>query len=271
MMLRLAWLGVVLACCGAFCGKVAAVEIVGHRGASFDAPENTLASFKLGWEQGADADELDIYLTKDGQIVVMHDATTKRTGGKDRRIAAQTLEELRQLDVGGWKSPEWRGQKIPTLAEALAPVPEGKRMFVEIKCGPEVLPELKRVLEQSGKRPEQIVLISFDYATLRQAKREMPQYVTYWLSSYKEDKKTGKRPAVDDLIRRAREANFDGLDLEQGFPIDSAMVKKIQQAKLKLAVWTVDDPAIARRLVEAGVPSITTNRPGWLRQQLGAQ
>jgi glycerophosphoryl diester phosphodiesterase len=268
MMFRFMYLGAVLACGGLFFSEASAVEIVAHRGASYDAPENTVASWKLGFEQRADAGELDIYLTKDGQIVVMHDATTKRTGGKDGRIAAQTLEQLRQLDVGQWKSPAWTGTRIPTLAEALATVPEGKRMLVEIKCGPEVLPELKRVLDQSGKRREQIVLISFDYATLRQAKRELPQYETYWLSSYKADKKSGKFPAVDDMIPRAREAGFEGLGLQQEFPVDSAMVKKLAAAKLKVAVWTVDDPAIARRLVAAGVPTLITNRPGWLREQL---
>ena len=73
-----------------------AVEIIGHRGASHDAPENTLSSFKLGYKQGADADELDTYLSKDGQAVVMHDATTKRTGGVDKKNCGSNLRRIEQ-------------------------------------------------------------------------------------------------------------------------------------------------------------------------------
>src|SRR5215218_7394628 len=84
-----------------------AVEIVGHRGASFDAPENTLASVKLAWEQKADAAEFDVFLSKDGKIVVIHDANTKRVAGVDKPVVQQTLEELRTLDVGKWKNPKF--------------------------------------------------------------------------------------------------------------------------------------------------------------------
>src|SRR3954462_1817716 len=79
------------------------VEIVGHRGASYDAPENTVAAIKLAWEQKADGSEFDIYLTRDGKIAVMHDATAKRTAGADKKIADTPLAELRTLDAGRWK------------------------------------------------------------------------------------------------------------------------------------------------------------------------
>src|SRR5262245_27937128 len=78
------------------------VEVVAHRGASDEAPENTLAAFRLGFEQ-ADAVELDLHLSKDGHAIVIHDKTTKRTAGLDRPVAEQTLEELKALDAGGWK------------------------------------------------------------------------------------------------------------------------------------------------------------------------
>lgn len=103
--------------------QTSAVDIIGHRGASHDAPENTLAAFKLGWEQGADAVELDIWLTKDGKIVCLHDADTKRTTGVLKKAADSTLAELRTLDAGTWKDAKWRGEKIPTLTEALAAIP----------------------------------------------------------------------------------------------------------------------------------------------------
>ncbi len=127
------------------------IEIIGHRGASHDAPENTLASFRLGWAQGADANELDLRLTRDGQIAVIHDATTRRIAGLERPVAAQTLAELQALDAGSWKGAAWAGEQIPALAEVLATVPDGKRLYLEIKCGVEVLPELERVIAEARK------------------------------------------------------------------------------------------------------------------------
>src|SRR6188508_1008743 len=126
-----------------------AVEIIAHRGGAHEAPENTLAAFKLGFEQKADAGELDVYLTKDGKAVVIHDKNTKRTAGADKPVVEQTLEELRALDAGSFKGAQWKGEKIPTLAEALETIPDDRRMFIEIKCGAEILPELERVLRES--------------------------------------------------------------------------------------------------------------------------
>src|ERR1700685_2412700 len=101
-----------------------AVEIIGTRGAAFDAPENTLASFHLAWKQQADAAETDVFLSKDGEIVVIHDANTARLSGHKGKVVDQTLAELKQLDIGRWKGPQWAGQRIPTLAELLAIIPE---------------------------------------------------------------------------------------------------------------------------------------------------
>ena len=86
-----------------FALDVAAVEIIAHRGASYDAPENTLASVQLGWERNADAVEVDVYLSKDRKIVVIHDENTKRTTGHDGLVHKMTWAQLRQLDAGSWK------------------------------------------------------------------------------------------------------------------------------------------------------------------------
>ena len=247
-----------------------AVELIAHRGASHDAPENTLAALRLGWEQGADADELDIYLTKDGHVVAIHDATTKRTTGVDKKVADSTLEELRALDSGSFKGPQWVGEKIPTLADALATLPDGKRMFIEIKCGPEVLPALETVMKASGKKAEQLVIIGFGYETVRLAKERLPQAPVYWLASYKEDKKTGELPKIKDLIAQTKKAGLDGLNLHYKFPIDADFVATVKGEGLKLYTWTVNDPAIAQQLAKAGVDGITTDRPAWLREQLKA-
>jgi glycerophosphoryl diester phosphodiesterase len=241
-----------------------AVEIIGHRGASHDAPENTAASFNLGWKQEADADELDIYLTQDSQIIVIHDADAKRTTGVAAAVAKSTLAELRALDAGSWKGEAWKGEKLPTLREALATIPDGKRMFIEIKCGPEVLPALEADLRACGKKPEQLVLIGFGYKTMVEAKKRLPQLQVFWIVGHKKD----ESPRLDAMIDQAKAGHLDGLDLDGRFPIDSTWVAQVKAAGLRLYVWTVDDPALAARFSAAGVEGITTNRPGWLRQQL---
>lgn len=250
--------------------RISAVEIVAHRGASHDAPENTLASFKLGWEQQTDADELDIYLTKDGKIAVMHDANTKRTTGVDSKVADSTMEELRALDAGAWKGEQWKGEKIPSLDEVLKTIPDGKQLFIEIKCGPEVIPELERVLKASGKKPEQLVIIGFKYEIMREAKARFPQLRVYWIVSPKKDS-DGLVPPIEELVASAKAAGLDGLDLNEHFAFDEKFVARVKDAGLKLYVWTVDNAADARKLARLGVDGLTTNRPAWLREQLAAK
>lgn len=244
------------------------VEIVGHRGASHDSPENTVAAIKLAWEQQADGSEFDIYLTKDGKIAVIHDKDTKRTaGGANKVVAESTLAELRALDVGKWKGERFAGEKIPTLDEMLATVPDGKRVFVEVKCGPEIVPELVRVLRASGLKPEQTPVISFSATVIAAVKKARPDVPAYWLVSLTA-KKGGKPPTAEALVARAREIRADGLDLSASEVLDAAYAKAVKAAGLKLYVWTVNDPAVARRMAALGVDGITTDRPAWLREQL---
>jgi glycerophosphoryl diester phosphodiesterase len=243
------------------------VEIIAHRGASHDAPENTIAAFQLAWEQKADAVELDIRLTNDGRIVAIHDNSTRRTACARWRVSAQSLEKLRTLDAGSWKGAQWKGEQIPSLDDVLAMVPDGKRVFIEIKCGAEVLPQLERVLNASGRKPQQAVIIGFDFATMKLARGRFPHSPIYWIASPKKFS-GGKRPSVDALIARAKSADLDGLDLDRRFAIDTTFVSRVKQAGLKLCVWTVNDAKVARKLAALGVDGITTNRPRWLKEHL---
>lgn len=249
----------------------AAVEIIGHRGASYDAPENTLASANLAWEQHADAVEIDVYLTKDDRIVALHDKTTERTTGKDWKPRERTLAELASLDAGSWKSPQFAGEPIPALEAVLETIPPGKRLFIEIKCGPEILPHLQSVLEDCPKSPNQIAIIAFNWETITGAKERMPEISCYWLygTTPKVDKETGEvsdRPG--ELLARCEAAGLDGLDIKYDSQITPGFMRRLDDAGLELYTWTVNDPAVARRLAELGVNGITTDRPGWLRQRL---
>lgn len=251
-----------------------AVDIVAHRGASHDAPENTLAAEKLAWQQGTDAVETDIQLTRDGRIIVCHDKTTKRTTGREGTIAAMTFAELRALDAGAWKDPRFAGEKLPTLDEQITLIPAGKRMLVEIKVGPEIVPEVQRCLQRTGASEKNITFISFNYDALQAVRQTLPRYETLYLVGYKapdpkaKDSKAKKQPTIDEVIAQAKAAKLTGLDLQHTWPLTPADVKKIKAAGLQLHVWTVDDVAIARRWIGLGVASITTNRPAWLREQL---
>ena len=245
------------------------MELIAHRGASFDAPENTLAAFRLGFAQGADACELDVHQTRDGAIAVMHDFTTHRMASVDKAISEQTLAELKLLDAGSWKDPKWAGEKIPSLEEVLAILPENKRLFIEIKCGVEILRELERVLKSSGKKPEQIALIGFGYETMKRTKTWLPQFPVYWLNAFKPQHQTDpNRRITDELIEKSVAANFDGLNLLFNGPLDAEFMRKARAANQKVFVWTVDDPNAARRMIELSVDGMSTNRPGWLREQL---
>ena len=245
------------------------VEIIAHRGASHDAPENTVAALKLAWQQNADAAEFDVYLTRDGQVVVMHDKDTERTAGVKKVVADCTLAELRTLDVGKWKDPKFAGERVPTLAEMLATVPAGKKVFVEVKCGPEIVPTLVRGLKASKLEPERTPVISFNADVIAAVKKAQPDLPAYWLVSLKENKKKKTPPpTAEEAIAKAREINADGLDLQAAPVLDKAYADKVKAAGLRLYVWTVNDPAEARRMVEIGAEGITTDRPAWLREQL---
>lgn len=251
-----------------------AVDIVGHRGASYDAPENTMAATNLAWKQKADAVETDIYLSKDGKLIVFHDRpSAKRTTGRDVPINSLTQAEARELDAGSWKGPQFKGEKIPLLEEQIASIPAGKRMLVESKVGAEIVPELKRVLQATGADEKKITLISFEYDFLTEARKQLPSYRTLYLVSYRAPdanaKPTAKKqPTLDEVIAQAKAAKLTGLDLQHTWPLTADDVKKIKDAGLELHVWTVNDAAIAQRWIELGVASITTDRPGWLREQL---
>lgn len=242
--------------------------IVAHRGASFDAPENTLAAFRLGWEQHADAIEGDFHLTRDGHIVCCHDETMKRTAGVDRAVASMALAELQTLDVGRWKHTSFGGERVATLGEVLALVPADKFILVEIKCGPEIMPALREELSQ--RSPANVRLISFNAEVIAAVKRELPRFKAYWLAEFEDDKATDKsRPTLEEILATLDRVKADGLDVERRQDIvDETFVAALRARGYELHVWTVDDPDDARRLAELGVDSITTNKPGMIREAL---
>jgi glycerophosphoryl diester phosphodiesterase len=228
-----------------------------------------MAAIDLAWKLGADAVEIDVHLTRDGHLILSHDFDTQRTCGEKRLFTEHALADLQKLDAGKWKGDEFAGEKMPTLDDALASIPSGKRMFVEIKVGPEAMPAFDRAMRRSHKSPEQIVIISFKDETIKATRAMLPQLQAFWLSGLKQDEHTEQfTPTIDELIARAKACNAHGIDLQARDMIDAAYTEKIRVAGLDLYVWTIDDPPLAQAMIAARVSGITTNRPAWLRAQL---
>lgn len=243
--------------------------IIGHRGASRDAPENTLESFHLAWEQGADGIEADFRLTADGRIVCMHDDTTARTTGVELKIAATSLKELRRLDAGTWKGAAWSGAVIPTLDEVLAAMPNGSWFFIEIKSGPEIIAPLKAALQASGASPERIRLLSFSTPLIAELKQRLPGWHACWLCNYSHTILGNSwRPSREKVLETLQQSGADGLASANKRILDQDFVNDLKDRDSELHIWTVDRTTDARRLCKFGVNSIMTNRPGWLRQEL---
>lgn len=244
-------------------------EIIAHRGASEEAPENTLAAIELAWRQGADAVEVDARLSRDGEIVLMHDSSTERTGDRFAQVANQTLAELKTLDAGRWWGDDWAGEPVPTLAEALDTVPSDGRIVIDLKVEREIIPELVRVIEASQVRPAQIVVTGLSLATLAAVKREIPDVTACWIVTLRQHPETRAwLPPVSNRIHRARRAGIDGLNFRMNGVIEPGVVHQVRQAGLQVYVWTVNTENEARQALHAGVEGITTDRPGWLRELL---
>ena len=160
--------------------------VVAHRGASADAPENTIAAFNSAWEQGADVIEGDFQLTSDGHIVCVHDQDTLRVSGTRLVVKESTLKELSQLDIGRYFHDKSFDEKIPTIQQVFATIPNNKQILVELKCGVEILPVLMQQIQLSNLDLSQIGIIAFDQEVIKQCKLLEPRLIALWLNDYNE-------------------------------------------------------------------------------------
>lgn len=239
--------------------------LVAHRGASHAAPENTLAAFKLAWEEGADGIEGDFYLSSDGQVVCIHDKDTKRVAGKELVVSETSWKELSKLDVGSWKSPAYAGERMPLLTEVLDILPPGKRFFVEVKCGPEIVPALKRIFAEKHADPARVTIIAFDADVIAAARKELPAYQAHWICDLKEFADPAKREGYE---KKLVACGSQGLQFKAASPVEGPWLAGLKEKGLLLTSWTVDDAVLAKKMIGFGVNNITTNRPGPLRAEL---
>jgi glycerophosphoryl diester phosphodiesterase len=228
------------------------ILIIAHRGASGYAPENTLSAFKRAIEMGADMIELDIHQTKDGEIVVLHDKNLFRVAKVNKLVEDLTLKEIKELEVGSWFSPEYTGEKIPTLREVLSLVKGKVGVNIEIKKGRRLYPEIE----------EKLVKIIEEYDLVE------PVIISSFHSSYLEKiKKLNPYIALGKLLVFSVFLPWENLvkDVNAIHPhwsmVNSYLVKSAHKDHLKVNVWTVNNTGIAARLVKLGVDGIITNYP----------
>jgi len=234
---------------------------VAHRGASYLAPENTLASIKLAWELGAAAAECDILLTKDKQVIVFHDKKGKRLTGEKFNVKEVNYEDIKDLPIilRQTNSKKYEGENIPLLKDVLATVPEDRTLVIEIKTGPEILPYMQEVIDkhwQSGN----IAFIAFDYQTIIETKKRYPEIPCYYLSAFKAD--------VERKLDVIARSDLDGVNLRHKI-INTQLVNSLRAMNKDIWCWTVNDPEDALRMENLGVSAITTDRPVWLKEKLG--
>ncbi len=243
--------------------------IIAHRGESFDAPENTLSAVNLAWERGAEAVEVDIRLSKDNKIVVIHDKTTKRIGNKNEKVKYQTLEELRKLDFGSWKSDKFIGEKIPTLFEIFETVPKNKKIIIEVKSSEKIIPFLIKDIQNSNLLNSQIEIISFKYDLLSKIKKELPDIKMLYLVNLDYSWMTKVFSLSDkEIIKKVKLANLDGINAFAGKLLTEKFIYNVKWENLLLYTWTVNDLEHAQKLVEWNVDAITTDRAQWLSEKL---
>ena len=228
--------------------------ILGHRGARGHAPENTMASFQAALDMGADGIELDVQMTKDGKVVVCHDHSLERTSNGSGWLVEHTREELRALDFGSWFSPQFAGEKIPTLREVLKwAAPTRLIVNVEIKNGPviyEGIEEKVSALIRECRMVERVIVSSFYHPSLLKMKQLDPMIKTGLLYA--------SRP-VDPWLQ-LRVTDTDNLHPLWHY-VDAAWASGTRPHGAKIFTWTINELRDWEHIKNMGVDGIMTDYP----------
>ncbi len=226
-----------------------------HRGASAEAPENTLAAFRLAEEAGADGIEMDVHLTRDGHPVIIHDDTVDRTTDGRGRVQWLSLRQVRRLDAGSWFAPEFAGEKVPILEEVLAWAKGRLRLNLEIKASAAG----RAVLERLRDFPDcQVVISSFDHSLLEELRRKAAELPLAFLI----DSRHWRRG-----LKRASACAAESINPRFSL-VSQPLVASSHRLGLAVYPWTVDDGQVLRRLRRAGIDGIFSNCPAQARQAL---
>ena len=234
------------------------VRVIAHRGFSGAAPENTLVAIRKAIEVGADMVEVDVTVTADGEVILLHDETLDRTTDGEGSPIETTLEEIGNLDAGSWFAPEFAGERVPTLGEVLEMVKGRILINVEIKSEAVehgVVPKVASLIIGHGML-DQVVVSSFSPEALRQMKVTEPAVMT--ASLYNKDVHTGRDPL--EIIQEVGSRGFN----ISGKRLTPAMRDRCHRHGIPVAVYTINEPARMRLLVGMGVDAVFTDHPDWM-------
>lgn len=235
--------------------------IFAHRGASYKAPENTMAAFQLALEEGADGIELDVHVSADGVPVVIHDARLERTTNGRGWITEWTVKELKTLDAGSWFDPEYAQERIPLLEEVLAWIkPTSLHLNIELKDAPKMSQDiLERVvaLVRAYDLGERVVISSFHHERLVHLKAIAPEIERAILY-------------VARLYQPWVYAAYVGASALHPYfeAVDARYVREVRAQGLAIRPYTVDDPQRIRELSAFGVTAVITNTPQQAKRAL---
>ncbi|MFS8579181.1 MAG: glycerophosphodiester phosphodiesterase [Novibacillus thermophilus] len=235
---------------------------IAHRGASGYAPENTMAAFDKALQMKADYFELDVQMSKDGKLVLIHDVTVDRTTDGTGRVGDLTFKELRRLDAGSWFDPAFAGERIPTLEEALDRYRGKIGILIEIK-NPELYPGIERKVAKALKkrnlhkpRNGKIIVQSFNHDSVKKFHSLLPSVPVGVLISYRDEGISDK-----ELRNFAKYADYVNPNKDM---VDRSLVKRIHRFGMKTTPWTVRDRAEADRLKSIRVDGIVTDYPDYV-------
>lgn len=229
--------------------------VVAHRGASEVAPENTLAAYREALARGALAAETDVHLSADGHVVVIHDATLRRTTGAEGAVAETEWEAIRALDAGSWFGDAFAGEPVPELGELLDLVRGRMVLCVEIKAGTGIVEAVRRHVDARGMRPE-VIVFSFDARAVREAKATMPDVPAVFLARPAGEPPTYGTAAVD----AARATGADAVGFAHRF-LGAEAVDAAHAAGLPVFTWTVNAAEDLDRVRALGVDVVISDAP----------
>jgi glycerophosphoryl diester phosphodiesterase len=256
---------------GARGGGSGGVLFFGHRGAGGEAPENTLAAFKKGLEDGVNAIELDVHLTKDGELAVMHDPRLDRTSDGTGLIKDFAMTDLKKLNAAAkYKGTVSYGvQPIPTLQEVYDLAGKKARLVIEIKVDEKGAryPGIEQKVVDLVRRNDAVARTtvgSFDIDTMKEMQRLEPGIfrLTFISTAYLGQASKNKQ-GPEQIAADLKAAGLQGVGVDKAF-LSAALVTALKGAGLQVGAWTVDDAAEMWKLVDLGVETITTNNPALL-------
>jgi glycerophosphoryl diester phosphodiesterase len=238
------------------------VLIFAHRGASAYAPMNTIPAFELAVKQGADAVELDVHLTKDGALVIVHDFFVDKTSNGTGEVAEMTLEEIKALDAGEWFSSDFRGTEIPTLDEVFEAVGKNVYVNVEIKSLSQKGDGTEEAVADCLKRhamQNRVIVSAFNPKVLKHFRPLMPDVPLGYLLSL--ETMAGSTQVV------VNPNSYDAYHISQDM-VSESQLRWAKEHGHFVNVWTVNDPARARQLAQQGVHGIMSDYPDLIKQAL---